>query len=324
MNTRKLIAALMVFLVAGLLGSAIAHAAREDVTVTATFNGRDIADASTAAPLRLEPGTLAKVDLEVTNNGERPLVVKRVELSGNILGLNFYRYVASTELTVAPGTTGSLSYQVDLTDLDTLATGLIRGDLEVSDDAGRVITTIPTVTDVGGSLWSVTGLFGLVLIIFTVVAFVRVGTAVARHRLPANRAQRGLRFLLPGVGLLLVLGFTASVLRLWTPPAGLWWAVTGIGAVVFFVLGYFSPMPGDDGGFADGVDFDQLTDQFTEDFSEQHTDDLIGYQDTDDLIDRRSTERAESVCAGEASGSERAGVVTVGDTGERAPDEAGP
>lgn len=323
MNTRKLIAALMVLLVAGLLGSAIAHAARGDVTVTAMFNGRDIADASAVTPLRLEPGTLAKVDLEVTNNGERPLVVKRVELSGNILGLNFYRYVASTELTVAPGTTGSLSYQVDLTDLDTLATGLIRGDLEVSDDAGRVITTIPTVTDVRGSLWSVTGLFGLVLIVFTVVAFVRVGTAVARHRLPTNRAQRGLRFLLPGVGLLLVLGFTASVLRLWTPPAGLWWAVTGIGAAVFFVLGYFSPMPGDDDGFADGVNFDQLTDQFTEDFSEHHTDDLIGYRDTDDLADRRATEHAESLLAGEVSGSEHAGVVTVGDTGERTPDEAG-
>lgn len=320
MIARKLIVALTIALVAGLLGSAVASAARGDVTVTATFNGKDIASASTAAPLRLEPGTLATVVLDVTNAGAEPVVVKRVELAGDLLGLNFYRYVASTELTVEPGATGTLSYQVDLTDLDRLATGLIRGDLKVSDDQGRVITTIPTVTDVQGSLWSVTGLFGVALIALTALAFVRVAAAVARHQLPANRAQRGLRFLLPGVGLLLVLGFTASVLRLWIPSAGVWFAAAGISAAVFFALGYFSPMPGDEDDDYSDIDYDQLTDQFTDQFTDgyggQHTDDLAANQSTD-RDDNRSTDGLSD------DGRPDADALTVGDRGQQTRDKTG-
>ncbi len=324
-------AALMVVLAATLLGSAVAHAARSDVSVSATINEKNLASATTTAPLRLEPNSLSKVVLDVTNRGNAPVVVKRVELSGNILGLNFYRYVASTELTVEPGDTGQLSYFVDLTDLDRMATGLIRADLKVTDDAGRSIATIPTVTDVRGSIWSVTGLFGLALIVFTVLALLRVALAVAQHRLPDNRAQRGLRFLLPGVGLLLVLGFTASVLRLWTPSTGTWFAAAGITAVIFFALGYFSPMPGDD----DDFDYDQYTDQYTDAQStfdhanDRSTVDHADDQSTIDEVGNRSTvddvgDQSTIDEAGGESGGKETSAVTVGKANQTPPDETAP
>lgn len=321
-------AALMAVLVAGLVGSAVAQAARDEVGVAATFNGQDVAAASTARPVRMEPGTLSKIVLDVTNRGKEPVVVKRVELAGDILGLNFFRYVASTELTVQPGTTGTLSYQLDLTDLEHQATGLIRGEMKVTDDAGRVIATIPTVTDVRGSLWSLSGLFALFLIVFTALALVIVAVAVARHRLPANRAQRGLRFLLPGIGLILVLGFTASVLRLWTPTTGVWLAAAGICAIVFFGLGYFSPMPGDeddDDYFTDG-DYDQYAegvglDQNTDDFANnRNTDDFADDQNTSDYTDDQRT-RLNGPSDDRTTGGYDA--LAAGSAGQRAPNDTG-
>jgi hypothetical protein len=271
---RRWIAALTMALVAGLLGSAVAHAASGGVSVSATINGQDIAGASAAKPVRLDPDTLSNVVLDVVNHGKEAVVVKRVELSGDVLGLNFYRYVASTELTVQPGATGTLSYQVDLTDLDNRATGLIRAELKVSGDAGRVITTIPTVTDVRGSPSSDSGLFGLALIVLTALVSFSTARAVTRHRLPYDRGRRGLRFVLPGIGIGLVLGVVGSVLRLWAPTTPVWVATAVILAIVFFAIGYFCPMPGD-------VDYDEDLDAEYEDY----VDGPSHHQSTDDVAD---------------------------------------
>jgi hypothetical protein len=289
------IAALMIAL-AAFFGSAVAYAADGGVTVSATVNGQDVASATTDAPLRLEPNTPANVALEVTNNGSQAVAIKRVEFSGNILGLSFFRYAASTELTVQPGATGKLSYALDLSDLDHQATGLIRGDLKVTDAAGNVVAVVPTVTDVRGSLWSVSGLFGLSLIAFTALALLDVALAVGRNRLPANRFRRGLRFLLPGIGIGLVLAFTAAVLRWWAPSTGTWIAAAAICAAVAFALGYFSPTPGDKDEDELLADLDEMEDfdgddQLTEDFGyDQATEDLGYDQATADLHEDQATD----------------------------------
>lgn len=320
MNARRLIAALVVLLAAAFVGSAAAVAAPEGgVTVSATLNGQDIAGATTSEPLRLDPGTTGDVVLKVTNNGTEPLVVKRVELAGNILGLTFYRYVAATELTVEPGATGTLSYPIDFADLGRLATGLIWGEVTVRGDSGA--TTISTVTDVRGSLWSVTGLFGLGLVVFTVVAFVRVALAIARNQLPANRAQRGLRFLLPGVGLLLVLGFTAAMLRLWIPSTGTWLVALGVSAAVFFALGFFSPMPGDEDEYPDD-DPDGIPEDIEDDYemagqmTERFTDVFTVANQTRDLSAEEPTRTTRDRWAPPAE-TEGADVLFVGDTVNR-------
>jgi hypothetical protein len=282
---RQWIAAAMITLAAGFAGSAVAHAVNDQVTATATVNGQDVGSATASAPLRLDPGTPANVAVNVTNNGSQPVVIKRVELAGNVLGLSFFKYVASTELTVQPGTTGTLSYPLDLADLDTQATGLIRGDVTVADGAGQAIATVPTVTDVRGSLWSVSGLFGLSLIVFTALALFGVARAVARHRLPENRWKRGLRFLLPGIGIGLVLGFTAAVFRLWAPTTSVWVAAAGICAAVFFAIGYFLPTGGD-------MDDDQADDELADEvgYDDQATVDLGYDRDTEDFGYGQGTE----------------------------------
>jgi peptidoglycan/LPS O-acetylase OafA/YrhL len=99
------------------------------------------------------------------------------------------------------------------------------------------------VADVRGSLWSVYGLLGLALLVLTALATVDAAIAIARHKDSQNRWRRGLRLLTPGIGIGLVLAFTASVARWWVPSTRLWLLVAGITAVTFFVLGYFSPTP---------------------------------------------------------------------------------
>ena len=166
----------------------------------------------------------------------------------------------TVQFTVQPGAPDTLRYQLDLIGLDGQATGLIGGALTVRTAAGDPISSIPMVTDVRGSLISVYGLFGIALVVLTGLALLDAAFAVAKHRFSHNRWQRGLRLLAPGVGIGLVLAFSASVARLWVPNTGLWLVLAGLTAVVFFALGYFSPTPHDD----DEDDLDEDDDADTE------------------------------------------------------------
>ena len=137
-----------------------------------------------------------------------------------MVGLTSFSYATTVQFTVQPGATDTLRYQLDLIGLDGQATGLIGGALTVRDAAGDPISSIPMVTDVRGSLISVYGLFGIALVVLTGLALLDAALAVAKHGLSHNRWQRGLRLLAPGVGIGLVLAFSASVARLWVPNTG--------------------------------------------------------------------------------------------------------
>ncbi|MEU0544161.1 hypothetical protein ABZ319_30265 [Nocardia sp. NPDC005978] len=213
------------------------------VRATATVDGRDIAGANARDPVRLEPSTVALVVVEVTNESADPVTVRRVDLTGHVLGLNFFSYSTSVELTVAAGATGKLTYRLDPAGLGGQATGLIGSDITVIGADGEPVATVPTVVDVRGSLVSVYGLFGIILTVLTLLAIADAALSVARHRLAANRWQRGLRVLAPGIGLGLMIGFTASIARWWVPATSLWLALAGVTATIFFLAGYFSPTP---------------------------------------------------------------------------------
>lgn len=224
------------------------------LTATVTMNGHGTG----GEPIRLSPNDSVDVVIAMTNDGSEPVSIGRVELAGSVLGLNFYNYTTRVEATVAPGSTQTLRYNLDLTGLEGQATGLIGADLLLKDKKNDTITSVPMVTDVRGSLLSVYGFFGIALIILTVLAFIDVAIALARHRLSANRWRRGLRMLVPGIGIGLILGFSTSVLRIWAPNTGTWFVIAGITAAAFFTLGYFSPTPdSDDGEFDDEYDDDE-------------------------------------------------------------------
>ncbi|WP_102146044.1 hypothetical protein [Mycobacterium hubeiense] len=243
MGSKSIAATLIALLVCAFVGTATVAAQPATVTMSATVNGQDVGAASAADPLRLQPGESVEVAVEVANNGTEAVEVRRVELSGRVVGLTFFNYATAVQLTVEPGATDTLRYRLDLFGLEGQATGLIGGELSVADAAGDTVASIPTVTDVRGSLISVYGLFGIALVVLTALALLDAALAVAKHRLSENRWQRGLRLLAPGVGIGLVVAFSASVARLWVPSTGLWLVLAGLTAAVFFTLGYFSPTP---------------------------------------------------------------------------------
>lgn len=235
--------ACVLLVIAGLLGTAPAAAAPDNVTMSATIDDLDIAKATAGEPIRLDPDGAIRVGIGLTNNTDAPVDIRRVELAGEVLGLTFFAYSTTVQLTLAPGKSESLSYQLELDGLAGQATGLIGADLSVIGTDNKVVAAVGTVTDVRGSLISVYGLFGIALAVLTALALIDTALAIARHRLSPNRWQRGVRVLAPGVGIGLVFGFTASVARWWVPDTGLWLAVAGVSATVAFLLGYCSPTP---------------------------------------------------------------------------------
>ncbi|GAB2546282.1 hypothetical protein [Nocardia heshunensis] len=236
-------ALLAVFLVLTVVFAAgPAHAAGE-VSAKATIDGRAIAGASADNPVRLDPKKVVPVVVEVTNPTANSVSIRRVDLAGHVLGLNFYSYSTTVELTVGAGKTEKLTYRLDPAGLDGQATGLIGSDLTLIAGDGKPLTAVHTVIDVRGSLVSVYGLFGIIIAVLTGLAIADAALTVARHRLSANRWQRGLRLLAPGLGIGLMIGFTASVARWWVPGTALWLSLAGATAAVFFLAGYLSPTP---------------------------------------------------------------------------------
>jgi peptidoglycan/LPS O-acetylase OafA/YrhL len=96
------------------------------------------------------------------------------------------------------------------------------------------------------------GMFGLAVIVLTVLSLGGALLALARHQLPENRWRRGLRFLTPGLGVGLFAVFTLSAMRVLVPRPGVWipiLLVTGGGA---FLAGYLTPSPDDEEENGDG------------------------------------------------------------------------
>ncbi|MEV0463547.1 hypothetical protein AB0I30_14160 [Nocardia tengchongensis] len=235
--------AAVVFAVAALLFTAGPAAAAGGVSATATLDGRAIGGADAGNPVRLDPKKVSLVVVEVTNKSVNSVSIRRVDLAGHVLGLNFYSYSTTVELTVGAGKTEKLTYRLDPAGLDGQATGLIGSDLTLIGQDGKPLAAVHTVVDVRGSLASVYGLFGIIIAVLTGLAITDAALTVARHRLSANRWQRGLRLLAPGIGIGLMIGFTGSVARWWVPGTALWLALAGALATVFFLAGYFSPTP---------------------------------------------------------------------------------
>ena len=99
-------------------------------------------------------------------------------------------------------------------------------------------------SDINGSLISVYGLFGLGILVLTVLALIEVLLALADGRLPVNRWRRGIRFMVPSLGIGGVLVFTLSAFGKWLPSNGHWFTILAIFAVAgFAVLGYLTPTP---------------------------------------------------------------------------------
>lgn len=279
MRRRARSAVALVFLAAAtiLFGAPDAHAQDAPVTVHATLDGHDVDVTASAQPIPLYPDRIVDVTVDVANHGTDPIEISAVQLVGRVLGLTFFSFATGVEQTIAPGASGTVHYQLDLTDLKHQATGLIDTELIVRNHARDPVAAVHMVADVRGSLVSVYGLLGLALLVLTALAIVDAAIAIARHRGSQNRWRRGLRLLTPGIGIGLVLAFTASVARWWVPSTQWWLLTAGITAVIFFALGYFSPTPGDDED--DDIDVGP-----SDDLMDDASDDTVVMTDADQTV----------------------------------------
>jgi hypothetical protein len=215
--------------------------AADPLQVTVSIDGAAVKGSGTKVALR--PTANAIVELTLVNNGANDVTIRSMHLDGHVMGLLFYSYQTSVSIKVARGATETRRFGLDLTTLSAQAIGLIPSTVSLFDDSGHRLASQSFVGDVKGSVTSTYGVFGIVLILFTIAAFAVLFWGMARGRLPANRWQRAARFLVPGIGLGLTLVFASSALRIFAPrPVG-WLPIIVVCAVAAFVLGYLTPSP---------------------------------------------------------------------------------
>jgi len=210
--------------------------------MAAEIDGRALSGSSA---VELHPDRPTELGIELTNSGSAPVSVRAVRLEGRVLGLTFFSISTAVDIRVAPGTTQSRRFTLDLRDLDGEATGLIPGTVKLLDGSRHELAAQHFTADVTGSIWSVYGLFGFTALFLTAVALAGVLLALARHRLPFNRAGRGLRFAVVGIGAGVALIVVFSVLRVIVPTTSRWLPILVVTTAVAFGIGYLTPTPDD-------------------------------------------------------------------------------
>ena len=238
----------------------------DTLTVEATIDGTDLAGATSRSPLPLDPTEESTLTLALSNPSNADLVVERVRLEGEMLGLNFLTYDVRVRAAVAAGSTTTLDVPLEFFDLERQASGYLRAHVRTYDSDKERLSSNEFAVDIAGSPWSTMNLFAYALFFITVAGTVKNVRDMRKGRLPANRFHRGIRFAVPGLGLGLLLSVAFSVLRIMPLPTAGWLSLTVLPVLGAFALGYLI-VPGgngddgwDDDGFEDDADDDELLD----------------------------------------------------------------
>lgn len=248
MRTRAQVsaAAAALFALAFLFASFMAppHAAADEggeVTIESSINERPIQGATSNDPVRLYPGEPTTIGITVNNGSDEDLSVERVRMSGTSLGLTLIAYDIPVPLDVPAGENATVDIPLVLFDLDRQATGLVPGTVSIYDDAGTVVADETFTLDVRGSVTSVMGLFGGVILLATVLSLVVIGRHIATRTLPPSRFRRGLRFGLTGVGIGLTVVVALAGLRVVAADGDIGAPFALVPGLIGFVLGFISP-----------------------------------------------------------------------------------
>jgi hypothetical protein len=231
----------------GVLAAAGAHAsvagALTNVSFSAVVNGQPAALTTDAHPAQLYPAKPAEVSITVSNHGSSTVRVATVRFEGEVLSLPLFSYDTGVNLVVPAGRTKTLEFPLVLTSVGSQATGLVAASVTLLEPNGAGIASQSLVTNVHGSLESVYGLFGLAVLVLTVVSLGTALLAMARHTLPQNRWLRGVRFLVPGFGVGLVLTFSLSAFHIFAASPGHWLVFLIVPSATGLALGFLTPAP---------------------------------------------------------------------------------
>jgi hypothetical protein len=224
-----------------LLAAPAGAATSGGLQVNATIDGQDVAGRT----VTVDPAPPAQLVITVTarNNGDATQKIRSVRLSGKALALTFFAYDTVVPFDVPAHDVVNRTFTIDVADLQGQAIGLLPASVELLDNDRNVVASVDTIADVRGSMLSVYGVFGIAMLVLTVLAWLGALLALARHRLPANRWRRALRFLPAGIGTGLVAVVSLSVFRLVAPEIAIEVPIVLGAAVIALLLGYLTPTP---------------------------------------------------------------------------------
>ncbi|GAA2691947.1 MULTISPECIES: hypothetical protein [Actinosynnema] len=219
------------------LAGAPALAQGDTATMTASVDGQQFSDNR----LVLDPSGSRKVTVTVHNGSAETRQARVIRLSGGAFGLEFFSYETTVPFEVPGRTSVTRAFVLDMAGLEGKATGLVPVRLELLDDRREVIASRGSTADVRGSVLSVYGVAGLVLLVLAVAAWSAALWAMVKGVLPPRRSRRALQFVPAG----LATGFAAvvwsSVLRVLTPEPVAAGAVVVVLVVAAMVVGYLAP-----------------------------------------------------------------------------------
>lgn len=212
---RVLVAAVAVLAAPVLSAAAPADAgsSSEPLAVTVAVDGQP----TDGRAVPIDPDQPVSLVITATNKGDSEQRVRTVRLSGDVLGLSFFSYDTMVPFSVPAHDSATRTLVLDLGDLRGQTIGLMPASVRLLDIADTSLGSADTVTDVRGSIVSLFGAFGLVLLVFTAAAWVSGLRAVSRRRRQDGRAKWVARFLPAGIGTGMLAVVWLSVFRVLAP-----------------------------------------------------------------------------------------------------------
>jgi len=213
------------------------------IDIEARIAGRDVAEADSTDPIRIEPREEVPIEVTIRNSGNATEEIRYVRLEGKALGLTFLTYDLGVRATLRPGDETTIETALDFFDLDSQATGYLGTSLAVYDSERRLLGEQRFVIDVRGKATSTLGLFAVVVVGIAAFSVTVLVANTVRRRLPSNRFVRGLQFAVAGSSIGVTLALGVSILRVAFADVEAWVPLVFLPTVIGFVVGYLAPGP---------------------------------------------------------------------------------
>ena len=233
----------------GVLGvSALASPANAAPNTTvritaASIDGHSLFSDTRADPVPLEPRPEVPFSVTIENQGDAPVEVRYVRITGAMMGIRFVRFQASVKRTVGARDSITISEPADFFDVDGQANGYINSSLQIVDENRQTLATKGFAADVDGKFLSSEGLMLMEVLLFFAIGVIQIILGVYRRRLPKNRFTRGILFAITFGSAAVAIVIGISMLRIGLLRPTTWVPAVLLSTAAGFILGYLSPGP---------------------------------------------------------------------------------